>query len=78
VTTLEAYEITRPPAGERLKDRVAVFAACTRGVATAIGRSLPSGLGRREGAALVARLPCADACPSIIEQVQPVNRRGEP
>jgi hypothetical protein len=29
-------------------------------------------------AVLDARLPCADTCDSFIEQMQTVNRRGEP
>ena len=76
--TFEACEINRPPAADRLKNRVAVFAPCTRGVVTAIGRSLPSRVGQRDGGALVARLPGADTCHSTIEQVKPVNRHGDP
>jgi hypothetical protein len=78
VTTLEACEITRPSAADRPKVRVAVFAPSTRGVVTAIGRSLSRRLGRREGAALEAPLPSADTYHSILEQVQPVHRRGWP
>lgn len=77
MTTLEACEITRPPAADRLKDRVAVFAPCAREVVTTIGRSLPSRVGRRDGDALDARLPCADACHSVMERVQAVKRREE-
>src|SRR5450631_2583733 len=40
VTTLEAREATRPLAGERQKSRVALVTVGTRGVGTAVGRSL--------------------------------------
>jgi hypothetical protein len=75
--TLDACELTRPPSGERLKDRGALVAACTRGVGTATGRSLASWLGRRDGDRRATRFPGADACASITEPVQAVNRCRE-
>jgi hypothetical protein len=75
--TLDACELTRSLSGETLKDRGALVAECTRGVGMAIDRSLASWLGRRDGDRLAARFPGADACASITEQVQAVNRCQE-
>jgi hypothetical protein len=77
VTTLEAREATRPLAGERQKGRVALVTVGTRGVGTAVGRSLackPDGLGRPDRMARVALVLCVDACSG---QVWPLNGSQE-
>lgn len=73
-TTLKFGSQRRRPRRE-VEARVAPVSGGTREVGLAVGRSLSSRVGRREGSALVA-LP-ADTCHSIVEQMQPVNRRGD-
>jgi len=60
VTTVDACEQTRPPAGDRLKDRGALVLASARGVGRAIGRSLADWPEERYGDTLAARSPCTD------------------
>jgi hypothetical protein len=74
VRTLDACELTRSHSGEELTDRGATVAACTEGFGTTIGLGLAVWPGRRDGDRLAERFPCADACASITEGVQAVNR----
>jgi NAD(P)-dependent dehydrogenase (short-subunit alcohol dehydrogenase family) len=73
MTTLEAREATQRLAGERLKGRVALVRGGTRGVGTAIGRSLASRLGRRDGVARVVHFLCAGASSYITGRVCALN-----
>jgi NAD(P)-dependent dehydrogenase (short-subunit alcohol dehydrogenase family) len=61
MTTFDARGATRRLAEEKLKGRVALVAGGRRGVRTAIGRSLASRLGRRDGVARVVHLLYASA-----------------
>jgi hypothetical protein len=61
VTTVDACEITRPLAREKLKGRVALVRGGTLVVGMVIGRSLACRLGRRDGVARVAHFLCAEA-----------------
>ena len=73
MTTLEAREAAQPLAGEKLKGRVALVTGVTRGVGTAIGRSLAGRLGRRDGVHLL----CADASSCIAGRVWALSNRRE-
>ena len=77
MTTLEAREATQPLAGEQLKSRVALVTGGTRGVGTALGRSLAGRLGRRDGVARVVHFLCAGASSCVTGRVWALNGSQE-
>lgn len=74
---MDACEITRPLAGEKLKGRVVLVTGGPRGVGTAIGRSQASRLGRRDGVARVVHFLCAGASCYITGRVWALNTSQE-
>lgn len=72
MTTLEAREMTRSLAREKLKDHVALIAGGTPAVGTAIGRSLASRLGGGTGSSS-GLCPVRDSCSLITGGVLMLN-----
>ncbi len=80
MTTFVTRETTRQLAGETLQGRLALVTGSMRAIGTAIGRSLPSQLGRLERpdeAARMVQFPCADACCLICGRGWAPNLGGE-
>jgi NAD(P)-dependent dehydrogenase (short-subunit alcohol dehydrogenase family) len=72
MTTSEAREATQPLAEEKLEGRVALVTG-----GTAIGRSLASRLGRRDGVARVVHFQCAGASSCVTGRVWALNGSQE-
>ena len=77
MTTFEARGATQRLAGEKLKGRVALVAGGRRAVGKAIGGSLASRLGRRDGVARVVHVRYAGASSYIAGRVWALNGSRE-